>query len=73
MQHNQIAGNPLEHLLPLVTSKDSQGTQLITGSNGKKINDWAIRSQAPKFALIEYGEGSTTRWLWDGKELINPL
>jgi len=25
---------------------------------------WVIRSQAPNLAMIEYGEGSTTRWLW---------
>ena len=31
---------------------------------GKNVKDWAIRSQAPKFVMIEYGEGSESRWLW---------
>jgi hypothetical protein len=31
---------------------------------GKNVKDWAIRSQAPNLAMIEYGEGSTTRRLW---------
>ena len=33
-----------------------------------KIIQWAIRSQTPKFdkifELLEYGEGSETRWKW---------
>ena len=27
------------------------GTQLITGSNSKKVKDWIIRSQVPKFRM----------------------
>ena len=38
----------------------------------KNVEDWAIRSQAPKLAMIEHGEGSTTRRLWVSKDgLIN--
>jgi len=39
-----------------------KGTRLIAEPNGKKVKDWAIRSQAPKFVKQEYGEGSTTKW-----------
>jgi DNA-directed RNA polymerase beta' subunit len=28
------------------------------------VNDWAIRSQAPKLDMIEHGEGSESRRLW---------
>jgi len=30
-------------------------------NNGKNVKDWAISSQAPNLAMIEYGEGSETR------------
>jgi len=36
----------------------------MTENNGNNVKDWAIRSQAPKLVMIEYGEGSTTRRLW---------
>lgn len=32
--------------------------------NGNNVRDWAIRSQAPKVVMQDYGEGSTTRWFW---------
>jgi hypothetical protein len=40
----------------------------------KNVEDWAIRSQASKLVMIEYGEGSETRRLqvlYDG--LINRI
>jgi hypothetical protein len=29
--------------------------------NGNNVKNWTISSQAPKLAMIEYGEGSETR------------
>ena len=29
-----------------------------------KIIQWAIRSQAPKVVMQDYGKGSETRWKW---------
>ena len=38
MQHFQIAGTPLEPLLPPVIGNNNQGTQLIAGSNGNNAS-----------------------------------
>lgn len=40
------------------------GPRLMAEPNGNNVRDWAIRSQAPKAAMVGYGEGSETRWLW---------
>ncbi len=64
MQHSQIAGKPLEPLLPLHRGNYYEGTRLIAVPNGKNAKDWAIRSQAP--TVIDYGEGSETKCEWVG-------
>ncbi len=48
MQHSQIAGKPLQPLLPLYNGNIYRGTRLIAVPNGKNAKDWVIRSQAPK-------------------------
>ena len=41
---------------------------------GKNVEDWTIRSQAPKLVMIEHGEGSTTRRWWVSNDgLINQM
>jgi hypothetical protein len=37
-----------------------RGNDLVYGKNDRNI--WIIRSQAPKSAMLGYGEGSETRW-----------
>ena len=63
MRDIQIAGNPLEFQIPLLFAKATEGTQLIAGSNGKKFENWAIRSQVPKPVKSGHGKGSETRWM----------
>jgi len=55
-------GNTLRALVTIFILKKIKRTQLIAGSNSNKTKDWAIRIQAPKFIMQEYGEGSETRW-----------
>jgi hypothetical protein len=69
MQHNQIDGKSLRAFTTTLFSKDYKGPQITPGSNSNKVNDWVIRSQVPKFIMIEYGKGSTTRWLWAGEKI----
>ncbi len=64
LQHDQIAGTSLEPLTTTFVRKLSEGTRLIAGSIGKKVEDWTIRSQDPKPVKQGHGEGSETRWLW---------
>jgi hypothetical protein len=65
-------GNFLRAFTTTHRRKRQWGTRLIAEPNGKNVKDWIIRSQAPKLAMIEYGEGSETRWLWFVNEgLIN--
>ena len=61
MRHYQIDGDTLRALTTTLIWKHLRGTRLIAEPNGNKVKDWAIRSQAPKFVMLEYGEGSTTR------------
>jgi hypothetical protein len=56
----RIAGTSLEPVLP------SQGGNTLGGRGndlgcGKNVQDWTIRSQAPK-CIHAYGEGSETKW-----------
>jgi hypothetical protein len=60
VRHFQIAGNPLQPLLPLQIGNYFGGTRLIAVPNGKNAKDWAIRSQASKVPM-NYEEGSETR------------
>ena len=53
MQHFQIDGNFLRALTTTLIRKLLRGTRLIAEPNGKKVKDWMIRSQAPKF-VFEY-------------------
>ena len=55
-------GKFLRALFTTSLLKSKEGTQLITGSNSNNNKDWIIRSQASKFVMIEYEEGSETRW-----------
>jgi len=55
-------GKALRALVTTLILKIIRGTQIIPGSNSNKTKDWAIRIQAPKFVMQEYGEGSETRW-----------
>ena len=64
LQHIQIAGTPFRALTTTSLEKSCEGTRLIAEPNGKKVRDWAIRSQAPKPVMQGHGEGSETRWLW---------
>lgn len=61
-RHFQIDGDTLRAFTTTFIWKHLKGTRLIAEPNGKKVKDWAIRSQAPKFVKQEYGEGSTTKW-----------
>ena len=59
-------GKPLRASTTTLLLKDCKGTQLTAGSNGKKVEDWAIRSHVPKSDMQGYGKGSTTKCLWTG-------
>ena len=52
-QHDQIAGTPLEPLLPLWCWKMLRGSRLIADPDGNNVKDWAIRSQASKLVMDE--------------------
>ena len=45
-------GNPLRAFITTCGWKRQQGTRLIAETNGKKMKDWAIRSQAPNLAMV---------------------
>ena len=66
MTANHCETSKLRKLLRALTTtftwKFVKGTRLIAEPNGKNVSDWTIRSQAPKFVMLEYGEGSETRW-----------
>jgi len=64
LQHIQIDGNTLRVLTTTSDEKSFEGTRLIAEPNGKKVNNWVIRSQAPKPVIPGHGEGSETRCLW---------
>lgn len=53
MQQDQIAGNPLEHLIP------PQGTRVMTSG---KVKTQMIGQSAAKLPHTE--EGSETKWFW---------
>jgi len=46
LRHIQIDGNTLRALTTTCKEKSYEGTRLIAEANGKKVEDWAIRSQA---------------------------
>ena len=56
-------GNILRVFNTIFIWKRIKRTQLIAGSKGNKLKNWTIRSQAPKFVILEYGEGSETKRL----------
>ena len=64
LRHRQTDGNPL---IASSTKVGSETTLLAAEKNrgyGKKDEDWAIRSQAPKPVLVGHGEGSESRRWW---------
>lgn len=72
MRHHQIDGKPLIASTTTCISKDIQGTRLIAGSNGKKVEDWEIRIQASKFDLknFESNMGKVQRLEGDGRNIL---
>lgn len=55
-------GKPLTLQLPIMILKRTCG-QVNSLVNGKNVEDWAIRIQAPKTVMQGQGEGSETRRL----------
>ncbi len=73
LQHCQIAGNPLELLVPPIRGNSGWGTRVMTGHNGKNLKDWEIRSQVLRLVFGKsYGCSSTTKWQWVLGDLTNP-
>ena len=74
MQHRQIDGKFLRVFATTLLWKHIRGSRLIAEPDGNKAKNWIIRSQAPKLAMIEHGEGSTTKRRWFINEgLINRI
>ena len=72
MQHCQIDGKFLRVFTTTPMRKRAGGTRLTAEPNGNKVKNWITRSHAPKLAMIEHGEGSTTKRQWFINEgLIN--
>jgi hypothetical protein len=50
----KLRGTALEPLTTTFRWKHLKGSRLIAEPDGKNVEDWAIRSQAPKLVMIEH-------------------
>ena len=53
--------------------RNTRGMVKILEIVGVISNKSVIRSQAPKVVMIDYGEGSETKWWWVFRGLIKSL